>query len=63
MHSEKTAQKSLKNHQNFFYIFRKMSEEVKTADVEMAETTPEAKPEVVEVELPIEDVEDLNAVS
>jgi len=38
-----------------------MSEEVKTADVEMAETTPEAKPEVVEVELPIEDVEDLNA--
>ena len=38
-----------------------MAEEVKAADVEMAETTPEKKLEVTE--LPIEDIEDLNSVS
>ena len=38
-----------------------MAEEVKAADVEMAEATPEKKPEVTE--LPIEDIEDLNSVS
>ena len=34
---------------------------MKAADVEMAEATPEKKPEVTE--LPIEDIEDLNSVS
>ena len=44
-----------------FFYFLEMAEEVKTADVEMAEATPEKKPEVKE--LPIEDIEDLNSVS
>ena len=44
-----------------FFYFLEMAEEVKAADVEMAEATPEKKPEVKE--LPIEDIEDLNSVS
>merc|ERR1712134_78611 len=42
-----------------FDCLTEMAEEVKTADVEMAEATPEKKPEVKE--LPIEDIEDLNS--
>ena len=59
MHSDCQTRHQIRKY-SFFY-FLEMAEEVKTADVEMAEATPEKKPEVKE--LPIEDIEDLNSVS